>query len=78
MDKQRTYQILINLIQNAIKFSKRLQEVIVKVECCVRVGNIVSAQISVSDHGIGISEQDQRNLFKPFFKTTDERSRILN
>jgi signal transduction histidine kinase len=32
----------------------------------------------VTDNGIGLSEEDQRNLFKPYFKTTDKASKQLN
>jgi two-component system sensor histidine kinase/response regulator len=34
--------------------------------------------ISVIDYGIGISEEDKHNIFKPFFTTTDEKSKALN
>lgn len=32
----------------------------------------------VSDTGIGISEDDRKNLFKLFFKTQDEKSKKMN
>ena len=35
-------------------------------------------QIRVVDKGIGISQQDLKNLFTPFFKTTDDRNSIKN
>lgn len=34
--------------------------------------------ISVKDHGIGISEEDRKHLFKPYFKTKDEKSKQMN
>ena len=34
--------------------------------------------MTVRDFGIGINEKDQRNLFKPFFKTSDPKSLELN
>ena len=40
--------------------------------------SLVLVQISVKDYGIGIKEEDMRNLFKPYFKTTDESSLYLN
>ena len=30
------------------------------------------------DNGIGILEADMKNLFKPYFKTTDNRSQVMN
>jgi signal transduction histidine kinase len=32
-------------------------------------------EIKVQDYGIGMNEEDINNLFKPYFKTTDEKSR---
>ena len=61
-DKQRIKQILFNLINNAIKFSKTEGGTI-----CVRTkreGN--NAKISVSDTGIGIRGEDLVKLFKEF------------
>ncbi len=30
------------------------------------------------DYGIGINAEDLKNLFQPYFKTTDNRSKSLN
>ena len=30
------------------------------------------------DYGIGINEKDLKNLFEPYFKTTDDKSKLLN
>jgi signal transduction histidine kinase len=32
----------------------------------------------VTDNGIGLNEEDRKNLFKPYFKTTDKTSKQLN
>jgi signal transduction histidine kinase len=32
----------------------------------------------VIDTGLGISAKDQANLFKPFFKSVDAQSKLLN
>lgn len=34
--------------------------------------------IKVTDTGIGISEEDRKNLFEPNFKSNDRTSRALN
>jgi two-component system, NarL family, sensor histidine kinase BarA len=80
MDKMRTLQILINLISNALKFSKENETVQVR---CIYFADLLDlnsfvVSMEVSDKGIGITEEDQRNIFKPFFKTKDAESRALN
>jgi signal transduction histidine kinase len=62
-DQDRVRQVLINLVDNAIKYSPEGGEV--KVQARGR-GKLV--EIRVSDQGIGISELDQRNLFRKFFR----------
>lgn len=71
----RTRQILINLIQNAIKFSMNHQQVKVIVDAeRIPDSNRVLLLIRVVDYGIGICEQDRANLFKPFFKSRNALS----
>ena len=55
--------ILINLVSNALKFSP--EEATVEVKSEVKEG---FATISVSDKGIGISQEDQQHLFSSFFR----------
>jgi signal transduction histidine kinase len=62
-DQDRVRQVLINLVDNAIKYSPAGGEV--KVQARGR-GKLV--EVRVSDQGIGISELDQRNLFRKFFR----------
>lgn len=63
VDPDRTMQVLRNLINNAIKFSPPKSEVVVGAS--LRDKEIL---ISVKDQGIGISPEDQRRLFEPFFQ----------
>lgn len=59
-DKQRFRQILINLISNAIKYTEQGS---VHFEVSYR-NNV--AQFSVTDTGVGISQENQELVFKPF------------
>lgn len=59
-DRRRVEQILINLINNAIKFTEKGG---VYLDCRVEDGQV---EIAVRDTGIGIELQDQGNLFKAF------------
>lgn len=64
-DPDRLRQILLNLLNNAIKFSKN-GEVIVSAKVVSRVGDTVQVLLSVEDCGIGLSELDCQKLFQPF------------
>jgi PAS domain S-box-containing protein len=62
-DKKLVRNVLINLISNAVKFSKE--------GACIHLNSQVNdrkAMISVRDQGIGISVEDQQHLFTSFFR----------
>jgi two-component system phosphate regulon sensor histidine kinase PhoR len=69
-DPDRVRQVLINLIDNAVKYSPDGGTVTVRVR---RSGQLV--EVRVEDEGIGISERDQRNLFRKFFRVDAGMSR---
>jgi len=64
-DKERIGQVIQNIISNAIKYSPEEKEVIVKVKKAK--DNLV---ISVQDFGMGISQQNLKKIFTPFFRAT--------
>ena len=59
-DERRIRQVLINLVNNAIKFTEKGG---VSLLCRKRNSHI---EIEVSDSGIGISDEDLSTLFEPF------------
>lgn len=59
-DRRRVEQVLINLINNAIKFTERGQ---VSIESQIRDGWL---ETGVHDDGIGIKPEDLDRLFRPF------------
>lgn len=59
-DRRRVEQILINLINNAIKFTGKGE---VRVECAASHSQLVTRVI---DTGIGIKPEDMGKLFEPF------------
>ena len=65
-DKKLLKNILINLITNAIKFSDEGSPI--KIGAKREDG---FAKISISDTGIGISEEDQEHLFSSFFRAAN-------
>lgn len=64
-DQARIKQTIINLVSNAVKFTERGY---VHVSCSLleKTGDTYRIEFSVEDTGIGISEKDQENLFKPY------------
>ncbi len=69
-DRSRIMQVVSNLVENASKYSAANTVVTVSVH---RSGNEVL--ITVADEGIGISEDDLRQLFVPFFRANSELTR---
>ncbi|WP_052501698.1 CBS domain-containing protein [Thiomicrospira microaerophila] len=64
-DKFRINQVLTNLVGNAIKFTER-GFVALRIKLDRLDGEQAWLRFEVGDSGIGISEENQRKLFKPF------------
>lgn len=66
-DSIRLKQILVNLIGNAIKFTKKgtIELNIEEVKTC---GNFSTLHFSVKDTGIGIKKQNQKKIFDSFMQ----------
>jgi len=71
-DPARLVQILINLLSNACKYTPEGGRVGVQVSM-----NGESVHCAVSDTGIGISPEDQANLFTKFFRSADQAVRDM-
>jgi signal transduction histidine kinase len=67
-DKGRMFQLLDNLVSNAIKFTEPGGTVTVR----VRPGD-AAAVLEVSDTGIGIPAEEQEQLFERFFRSSNAR-----
>lgn len=66
LDEKLLWHLLNNLLSNAIKYSP--QGGLIEVRVCRQQENIC---LQVEDRGIGISPEDQRKLFKPFFRAAN-------
>jgi two-component system, sensor histidine kinase and response regulator len=64
-DPGRVHQVLMNLIGNAIKFTKS-GEVAIRVTAEAETETDIHARFEVKDTGIGISPETQARLFQPF------------
>jgi two-component system sensor histidine kinase/response regulator len=68
-DGQRLRQIMVNLINNAIKFcsgENRLRRVSVEAVLVERDAEQVVVELRVTDNGIGMSQETKAKLFAPF------------
>lgn len=70
-DRDRIGQVLINLLTNAIKYSKDADKVIVRM--AIHAGNV---QVSVQDFGIGISEVYQEKIFERFYQAIEPGEKV--
>jgi len=64
-DIGRFKQILINLVNNAIKFTKN-GDVTLSIKKITQDNNKINLRFEITDTGIGISKQQQHKLFKEF------------
>ncbi len=69
-DRSRTVQILTNLLSNANKYSPKGRPVTVTAENVDREGRRF-LRVAVTDQGIGITPEDQAQLFTQFFRSLD-------
>ncbi|CRV16134.1 ATP-binding protein [Staphylococcus saprophyticus] len=69
-NKDKVSQVALNLLSNAVSYSKASSEVI------VRVYKDANKRImEVQDFGIGISAEDQQHIFERFYRVNKARSR---
>lgn len=73
-DPLRLQQILVNLISNAVKFSDH-GAIGIKIQLISREGAELEIQGSVSDNGIGITAEQQQQLFQSFHQADDSITR---
>jgi len=66
-DKNKLFQVMHNMIDNAIKYSNK--NTVVNVDINVLEDKL---QFTVTDQGVGIPENDLKNLFEPFFRAKNK------
>lgn len=69
-DRNRLQQVLMNLINNAIKYSEPSQPIRVNLSQAEQ-----QVTIQVSDQGCGIPFQHQTRIFEPFYRVDEARAR---
>ncbi|WP_460534038.1 two-component regulator propeller domain-containing protein [Chitinimonas naiadis] len=74
-DQLRLTQVLINLVNNAIKFTPENGEIALAVHVLESGPDFAKLEFSVSDTGIGMTQEQQRNLFQPFTQADGSTTR---
>jgi signal transduction histidine kinase len=69
-DVQKLYQVFLNLLDNAIKYSDSGARVDVEID-----EDATSLTVRVKDTGLGIPEEDLGQLFERFYRVDKDRSR---
>jgi signal transduction histidine kinase/ActR/RegA family two-component response regulator len=67
-DPDRLTEILVNLLVNALKFSKQ-GKVTVELRVAEVLSDFTTLQLEVIDSGLGMTEVELSNLFRPFYQT---------
>jgi len=71
-DKSLLTSLLQNLLENAIKYRKEnISNAFIKITIVDENGGV---KIAISDNGIGISDNLQKNVYKMFFRATNQAS----
>lgn len=70
-DEKRLFQVLTNILSNAIKYTKEGVVTVALIETQDRV------EIRVKDTGMGISADDQKKMFAPFFRANEKNTTTI-
>ena len=73
-DPMRLGQVLLNLVNNAIKFTDS-GDIHIGASLLCRTGNRVELRFSVKDTGIGLTAEEQQRLFKAFSQADTSTTR---
>ncbi len=78
-DPTRLRQIMLNLLGNALKFTRsqdtKTAQVELRVECCEHIQGGNGVQLRILDNGIGMSQEVIAKLFQPFTQADESTAR---
>jgi signal transduction histidine kinase len=71
-DRDALTQVLFNLVDNAIKYSRRAEKKEILLSCRRHETGVV---LAVADHGPGVAPRHLKRVFEPFYRGEDELTR---
>jgi signal transduction histidine kinase/ActR/RegA family two-component response regulator len=74
-DEQRLVQVMANLLSNAVKFTPEAGHITLTLKTITDRSGTCVLRIDVADTGIGISQEEQKKLFRPFEQADGSISR---
>jgi len=74
-DPTRLSQVIINLVSNALKFTDKGGKIDVLAEYIDQKNDDVTFKVSVSDSGIGLSQEQQEKIFEAYSQATASTTR---
>lgn len=72
-DKVHSQNVIYNIIDNAVKYSSEQPEIEIKSNVNSNILKIV-----ISDNGVGIPKEYQKNIFKKFYRINDSNKSVVN
>lgn len=75
-DPTRLSQVIINLVSNALKFTDEGGKIDVLAEYIEQENDEVTFKVSVSDSGIGLTQEQQEKIFEAYSQATASTARI--
>ncbi len=74
-DPTRLSQVIINLVSNALKFTDKGGKIDVTAEYIDQENDVVTFKVSVSDSGIGLTQEQQEKIFEAYSQATASTAR---
>lgn len=71
-DKFRIYQVITNLITNAVKYSPEKADIIINIK-----KDEEKVIISVQDYGLGVSKSEQKRIFERLYQVDDDKEKTF-
>jgi signal transduction histidine kinase/CheY-like chemotaxis protein/GGDEF domain-containing protein len=75
-DEMRIRQIMVNILNNAIKYTQK-GSVTLKIKGTTDMNGIITLRIDVKDTGIGIREEDKEKLFDKFKRLDIDKNKTV-